>query len=299
MNCFNGERYLREAIDSVYAQTRRDWEIIFWDNASTDASAAIAQCYDQRLRYFRAAQNTPLGAARTLAVEQSAGEYLAFLDVDDVWLPDTLDRLIAGIEDGAHAVCYGGVIRIDSANREIGRCQPPAFAGDRFDALLRNFDIFISAALVRRAALIESGLSFDGRITASEEYCLFMQLAPRFSFRAIAEPVVRYRVHEGALTNRSMAKWAEEREYTLTRLLEDNPALLARHREGFREAYARARYYRARWLVVQGRRRAALAELSRTVLVSGRYLALFSILLLGTSCWDAVHRARTRRTSFA
>jgi len=53
MNCLNYSKYLREAIDSVYVQTYKDWEIIFWDNASTDNSAEIARSYDRRLRYFR------------------------------------------------------------------------------------------------------------------------------------------------------------------------------------------------------------------------------------------------------
>ncbi len=305
MNCLNGERYVREAIDSVYAQSHLDWEIIFWDNGSTDGSAAIARSYDARVRYFRAEETTPLGAARMLALRQAAGDYIAFLDVDDVWLPDAIERLLAGIaggpgsDVGPHAVCYGGVIRIDSEGRETGRFQPTEAAGDLLDPLLRDFNIFISAVLVRRAALVESGLSFDDRITASEEYCLFMQLAPRYTFRSLADAVVRYRVHEGALTSRSMEKWAEEREYTLRRLIEADPELLSRHRAAFREAYARARYYRARWLIVQGRRREALAELSRTVFVSLRYAGLFAMLLMGTRCWDAVHRARTRRVSFA
>ncbi|MEK7079138.1 MAG: glycosyltransferase, partial [Patescibacteria group bacterium] len=60
MNCFNGSKYLRESIDSVYAQTYRNWEIIFWDNASTDNSAEIAKNYDSRLRYFRSERNYPL-----------------------------------------------------------------------------------------------------------------------------------------------------------------------------------------------------------------------------------------------
>ena len=54
MNCFNGERFLREAIDSIYSQTFTDWEIIFWDNASTDKSASIAKSYDKKLKYFLA-----------------------------------------------------------------------------------------------------------------------------------------------------------------------------------------------------------------------------------------------------
>ena len=85
MNCHNGEQFLREAIDSIYEQTYQNWEIIFWDNASTDNSAAIAQSYDNRLRYYLSAGFTSLGMARELAVQKSNGEYVAFLDCDDFW----------------------------------------------------------------------------------------------------------------------------------------------------------------------------------------------------------------------
>src|ERR1035441_6876343 len=86
MNGFNGERYLRAAIDSVVAQTFQDWELIFWDNASTDGSAEIVRSYgDARLRYFRGERTVPLGAARKLALEKVRGEWIGFLDTDDLW----------------------------------------------------------------------------------------------------------------------------------------------------------------------------------------------------------------------
>ena len=94
MNCFNGEKYLREAIDSVYAQTYKNWEIIFWDNASTDNSAEIAKSYDEKLRYFRGEKTVPLYAARNLALKQAKGKYIAFLDCDDYWLPQKLERQV-------------------------------------------------------------------------------------------------------------------------------------------------------------------------------------------------------------
>ena len=91
MNCFNGEKYLREAIDSVLAQTYQNWELIFWDNQSTDRSAEIVKSYDDpRIYYFYASQHTLLYEARNYAIEDQNGEFLAFLDVDDWWESDKL-----------------------------------------------------------------------------------------------------------------------------------------------------------------------------------------------------------------
>ena len=88
MNCYNGDRFLRQAIDSVYCQTYDNWEIIFWDNASTDSSAKIARSYDDKIRYFLATKNTPLGEARNLALNKASGKYVAFLDCDDLYFPN-------------------------------------------------------------------------------------------------------------------------------------------------------------------------------------------------------------------
>ena len=68
MNCYNSDHFLREAIESVYDQTYSNWEIIFWDNASTDSSPEIAKSYDDRLKYFRNNTTTNLGMARKLAI---------------------------------------------------------------------------------------------------------------------------------------------------------------------------------------------------------------------------------------
>ena len=80
MNCYNGEKYLREAIDSIYAQSYENWEIIFWDNCSTDSSAEIAKSYDEKIKYFTVSSKLELGEARKLATEHARGKYLAFLD---------------------------------------------------------------------------------------------------------------------------------------------------------------------------------------------------------------------------
>lgn len=296
VNCYNGERYLEQALASIEAQTFPSWEIVFWDNASTDGSAAIARRHAPRLRYFRGEVNVPLGAARTLAVEQARGEYIAFLDTDDEYLPDALERLVRAIDDRPVDVCYGGVVQIDAAGRVIGRQVPPAREGNMLEALLLQFDIWMPALIVRRSALAETGLNFDPAITASEEYCLFVQLAATRPMRSLADTFARYRIHEGALTNRSANKWADEREYTLARVVAANPGIELRYPGAFREARARARYYRARWNLSRGDRAAALAELRQNVGIDLRYTALYVLALLPRPAWDVVHKAWTHRT---
>ena len=94
MNCYNGEQFLQEAINSVYGQSYANWEIIFWDNASTDNSSSIAKSYDERIRYHLASKTTSLGEARNFALNKASGIYVAFLDCDDIYLTDKLEQQV-------------------------------------------------------------------------------------------------------------------------------------------------------------------------------------------------------------
>jgi glycosyltransferase involved in cell wall biosynthesis len=89
MNCWNCGKYLREALDSAFGQTYKDFEVIFWDNLSSDSSIEIAKQYP--VRFFSNTRPLPLGESRNLAIEQAASKYIAFLDCDDVWLPTKLE----------------------------------------------------------------------------------------------------------------------------------------------------------------------------------------------------------------
>jgi glycosyltransferase involved in cell wall biosynthesis len=296
VNCRNGEKYLRAALDSIFAQTHDDWEVVFLDNQSSDNSAAIAKGYDSRLRYIRSERFLSLGAARNAAVEHARGQYLAFLDTDDIWLPEALRRLEEAIGTD-FALCYSGVIAIDAAGRELRQISPRNRSGDLLAHLLRQFDIYLQSAIVRRSALARADLSFDPAVTASEEYCLFMQLAASERFRSFRGVVAKYRIHDDALTNKSIDRWADEREYTLQKIVERHPGVESRYPGAFAEARARARYYRARFHLSQGRHAAASQELRQAAFVSPRYAALFALSLLPAVCWKTMHRLRTNRSS--
>ena len=94
INCLNGERYLGEAIDSVYDQTFKNWEIIFWDNASLDNSAKIAASYDSKIKIFKSNKTESLGKARNNAIKKATGDLIAFLDADDKWAPRKLEKQV-------------------------------------------------------------------------------------------------------------------------------------------------------------------------------------------------------------
>ena len=95
MTCFNGEKYLKEAIKSIISQSYKNWELIFVDNNSTDQSRNIIYSFkDRRIKYYYLKETVNLGTVRNIALGKCSGEYISFLDVDDIWLNNKLEMQV-------------------------------------------------------------------------------------------------------------------------------------------------------------------------------------------------------------
>lgn len=294
MNCHNGEKYLREAIDSVYRQSYPDWEIIFWDNQSTDSSAQIAKSYDARLKYFRSETFTTLGAARKLAVGRASGEWLAFLDCDDVWYPDKLTQQMQALAGKDFVLCYGGIVEIDGAGKKIREVLPKHRSGQQLESQLLQFEIHLVTALVSRAALQKYGLAFDDHITASEEYNLFLRLCAKGPVSVVPRLLASYRILTTSLSTRNMSKLAHERKYTLAQLQRENPGVELAFADAFREATARGDYYDARFQYSTGDSRSA-RDVMRSISGHGYKYRLLYLALFVPYLWDLIHSNLLKR----
>jgi glycosyltransferase involved in cell wall biosynthesis len=295
MNCYNGERYLQAAIDSIFAQTFTDWELVFWDNASTDNSANIVKAYgDRRIRYFRGERNVPLGEARKLAMEQVTGEWIGFLDTDDLWYPQKLTRQIAALSDDSHIVCYSGIDEIRPDGTLIRTISPLYATGWMFEHQLMQYDINMVSPLIKRKVLDEHILMFNPEVTASEEYNLFLRVIVHGSVAAIEEPLAAMRIGAGTLTDRQMYRWADERMLTLRQLEDENPGISERYPRAFLVAHARAEYYRARYFMSEGRTAEARDALRKVVSVDVAYRVMFC-LTFSRLLWGLAHSTTLKR----
>ena len=205
MNVRNGAIFLREALDSVMKQTCSDWELIAWDDCSTDDSAKIiAEYRDNRIRYFLSPQETPLGKARQSAIEQATGEWLAFLDQDDVWLPRKLEKELALAEEGV-GIIYGRTVLFDAQRGDL-RDYDYAHEfgllpeGDIFALLFRDACfIAMSSAMLRHSAVVESG-PIPECVEVVPDYYLYIAVARHYRARAVQEVVCRYRLHGSSMS---------------------------------------------------------------------------------------------------
>jgi len=227
MNCLNGERYLKEAIDSVYAQTFTDWEIIFWDNASTDKSAEISQTYDKRLRYFKSEKTYPLGKARNLAFEQALGKYIAILDVDDIWLPEKLEKqLILFQRKHDLGMTYSNSIFFNEKGdicKIFDLAEPKR--GHVFGELLMSGSAFLSTEtmIFRKSALEKLDYIFDDKFTAVMDYYLSLRIAYYYEIDYINEPLSKWRKHDESEGSKYPIRVPQEGLKMLAKLVNDIP----------------------------------------------------------------------------
>jgi glycosyltransferase involved in cell wall biosynthesis len=211
MNCLNCERYVREAIDSVYAQTYGNWEIIFWDDASTDGSSRIAKGYDDRLRYFCSKEIVSLGAARNLALSQAKGEFIAFLDCDDLFLPQKLEKQIPLFADPEVGLVFcDSIFFNDKGHTERFYSRSRYWTGRCFSELLTDYFLSLETVIIRRAALDSLPSWFDPGFNIIEEADLFIRLAYQWKLAVVDEPLAKWRVHSESLSWTKRELFAEE-----------------------------------------------------------------------------------------
>lgn len=234
MNCYDGEKYLKEAIDSVIAQTFYDWELILWDNQSTDLSAEIAKSYDDcRIKYFYALEHTMLGEARNLALEKCTGEYVSFLDTDDMWLPSKLEKQLNILESKSDVgLCYTGAFNMCENGNIISIYSPKEQIGFLTADLLDDYSIYMQSVLIRMSALSQiEEPNFDTNLKFAPDYDLFIRFSMCYKFAAISEALIKYRIVSNSLTSKTKEFHGYEMLYALDKLEKRHAADVLRYSE--------------------------------------------------------------------
>ena len=200
---YNAERTLAATLRSVWAQTFGDFELLVVNDGSTDGTAALlAGQSDPRLRVI-SHRNAGVSASRNRGVAEARGEFVAFLDGDDLWTPDKLQAQVAALQGAPDAaLVYSWTDLIDEAGRVIQRGSHVVANGRVYPLLAsRNFLDCGSTPLIRRSALIEAG-PFDETLKGGEDWDLWLRLATRHAFVCLPVVQVQYRVHGSSAVSR-------------------------------------------------------------------------------------------------
>jgi glycosyltransferase involved in cell wall biosynthesis len=287
MNCYNSDTYLKEAVDSVINQTYQNWEIIFWDNHSTDDSAKIIKSYnDKRIKYLYAINHTPLGEARNFALSKASGEYIAFLDCDDIWMKDKLQLQVAIMKKNLDfEMCYSGVVHIDKHGKELRRVLPKAKSGNVFAQLLEHYDVNIQSILIKNSNKVK----FNSKLKYSPDYYLFLKVASEFKIYVQKSFLVKYRVHSESLSLKSKGVQGIEAELALDNVFLNKDTLKIKYAQECNLAYAQAHYARALYLMKIGRYKKSRRILAKSKTVNIKYFILFLVSCLPHFVWKLIH----------
>jgi glycosyltransferase involved in cell wall biosynthesis len=232
---YNYRKYVVEAVESVLAQTYQPLEVIVADDGSTDGTGGELARYGDRIRYLHQ-ENRGVPAARKPGIRAATGEYVAFLDSDDLWAPTKIERQVAVMEKNPEVgavFCETQSLNLASGETFHGPCRADVRGDIRRKLLHKNCVTgSASAVLVRRECIDKVGL-FDEALRSAEDWDLWIRISREYHFDYVSEPLVILRNHGGNM-HKKIATMHEAQMQVVERAFREDPVdggnLLLRHR---------------------------------------------------------------------
>lgn len=206
---FNSERFIAETIVSVQAQTYQDWEMIIVDDCSTDRTAEIITSFqekDSRIKYFHNATNKGSAFSRNLALQNAKGKWIAFLDSDDLWHPEKLEKQIEFMKKNNYHFSYTNYCEIDENTRERG----VLISGPKVISRKMMKAYCWPGCLTIMYDAKKIGLIQSADLEINEEYSIWIKASNKSNCYLLDENLAKYRRHSQSLSNRSyfnLIKW--------------------------------------------------------------------------------------------
>lgn len=212
INCYNGERFLKQAIDSALNQTYKNIEIIFWDNQSSDSSRKIVHSYnDRRIKYFYAKNFTKLYEARDLAIKESAGDFITFLDVDDFWHHEKLDTQIKYFDNPKIGIVCSNFNILNQKNQSIEVAHTNIMpSGNVINSLLDFYYVGLLTIMIRKSYYVEAGNYCNKNFHIIGDFDLVMRVSKYSQLKYLKTPLATYRSHDNSESKKNLLLQAQE-----------------------------------------------------------------------------------------
>lgn len=292
MAAYNAERYIAQAVDSVLAQTYDDFELHIVDDGSNDATADVARRYllDPRVRYHYQ-PNAGQCAAKNRGVAEACGQFVAFLDADDAWRPNKLERQVPLFANPAVGVVYSDEELMDEDGRRLPTGSHPLRRGRLTDELLMRNIVSFSTAVVRRELLRRHG-AFDPVLDMGIDYDLWLRLSPHCEFDYVDDYLVDYRIHAGQMSRKLRQRY-EAGISIMRRFLERHPGVASP--QAVRRAWAYTYTGRANSLLWNERDwQGAVVDLWRAWCHDPTYWPTYRSILRMLVTWQAPRKGKGR-----
>jgi len=266
---YNAERFLRETLESVLAQTYKPIEVIVVNDGSTDESQQILNEYAGRIRCFHQ-ENAGVAAARNRGISDACGEWVAFLDADDLWDAQKIEIQMSGAKEDDHVV-YTNARKIDASGRVTSDKMRSGLAWWHKPPWLLN--LFLGDMLpmltvvVRREALLSVGGFDRGNRFGTDDYELWLRLAATgHNFRFIDRALASYRVHDRNLSA-DKTRMQRGHVYAIERTREEYPQAFGKREIKVYHERLHSLHWAVAWdLYEQGERQEAARHFRRAIL---------------------------------
>lgn len=268
MNCYNSEKTLKETLASVWKQTYTNWQLVFVDNHSTDNSVTILKEIakgDERLVFVKTPKHMPLGEAREFGLAFCTGDYISFLDTDDIWLPEKLERQIETFEcDPEICLCYTSAELINEKGNVFSKIKLKPKGGNLFGQNLANYEVNFQTVMIRKSVLERVDPPyFDPNLSFSPDHDLIMRVLAVGKAVSMEEILVSYRVRGGSLSDKTMHLWAKESAYTYRKLKKTRYVEKFSTKDQRIKALGQIALQKARFFIRTGERAKARLQLNR------------------------------------
>lgn len=195
---YNRAVLLTKAIQSVLSQTYSEFELIIVDDASIDTTAAIVENFhDPRIHYLRLNKNGGVSAARNAGLKICRGDYIAFLDSDDVWVPEKLEKQLQLFHNSSDQVgVIYSTINVINGDNIYQKKNQGFITGSIYENLLYQNFVGTPSSVIVKKSCFASGIFFDPLLRCCEDWDVWLQIARDWQFACITEPLIIYRDHE-------------------------------------------------------------------------------------------------------
>jgi glycosyltransferase involved in cell wall biosynthesis len=206
ITAYNSMAYLPETLESVLKQTFADFEVLIIDDGSSDHIGQWAsELVEPRVRLI-SQENQGVGVARSTGITHAQGEYVAFLDGDDVWEPTKLEKQVRCLDENPKlGLVHTWLAGIDRHSKPTGRIMGSHIEGEVWQQIIEKNMVACSSAMVRRSCFETVGV-FDKNLRFAEDWDMWIRLAARYPFAVIKEPLVGYREHPNSKSKKYASK---------------------------------------------------------------------------------------------
>lgn len=198
---YNAENFLSETIESVLSQTYKSFEYLLIDDCSTDNSASLIKEYaesDSRIKYIKLSENSGAAVARNTGLENAEGRYIAFIDSDDMWYPEKLEKQLKFMKENKKAFTYTKYERITEENGEV--IGAPDFPKKlNYSGLLKNTAIACSTVVIDRQEIGDFRMPL---VRKGQDTATWLKILKEHDYAYLLDEVLnQYRAREGSLSS--------------------------------------------------------------------------------------------------